>query len=63
MSDVCNFSMPFHRLLFQRLDLAALEDAAKARELADIEHALYGDLAFTLGLGVWIYTGAARQGL
>ena len=31
--------------------------------LADVEHALYGDLAFTLGLGVWIYTGAARQGL
>lgn len=31
--------------------------------LADAEHALYGDLAFTLGLGVWIYTGAARQGL
>ena len=31
--------------------------------LADIEHALYGDLAFTLGLGVWIYTGAARAGL
>jgi len=31
--------------------------------LADVEHALYGDLAFTLGLGVWIYTGAARAGL
>ncbi len=31
--------------------------------LADVEHALYGDLAFTLGLGVWIYTDAARQGL
>lgn len=31
--------------------------------LADVEHALYGDLAFTLGLGVWIYTSAARQGL
>ena len=31
--------------------------------LADIEHALYGDLAFTLGLGVWIFTGAARAGL
>ena len=35
----------------------------KSGLLADIEHALYGDLAFTLGLGVWIYTGAARQGL
>lgn len=31
--------------------------------LADVEHALYGDLAFTLGLGVWLYTGAAREGL
>ena len=31
--------------------------------LADVEHALYGDLAFTLGLGVWIFTGAARAGL
>lgn len=31
--------------------------------LADLEHALYGDLAFTLGLGVWIYVNAARQGL
>jgi hypothetical protein len=31
--------------------------------LADAEHALYGDLAFTLGLGVWIYVDAARQGL
>lgn len=31
--------------------------------LADLEHALYGNLAFTLGLGVWIFTGAARQGL
>ena len=31
--------------------------------LADVEHALYGDLAFTLGLGVWIFTGAAREAL
>ena len=31
--------------------------------LADVEHAFYGDLAFTLGLGVWIYVDAARQGL
>lgn len=31
--------------------------------LADLEHALYGNLAFTLGLGVWLYTGAAREGL
>ena len=31
--------------------------------LADLEHALYGNLAFTLGLGVWLYSGAARQGL
>ena len=31
--------------------------------LVDIEHAIYGDLAFTLGLGVWLYTGAARAGL
>ena len=31
--------------------------------LADVEHALYGDLAFTLGLGVWIYVSAARQGM
>ena len=31
--------------------------------LADLEHAIYGDLAFTLGLGVWLYTGAAREGL
>ena len=31
--------------------------------LADLEHAMYGDLAFTLGLGVWIYSNAARQSL
>ncbi len=31
--------------------------------LADLEHAIYGNLAFTLGLGVWLYTGAAREGL
>ena len=31
--------------------------------LADLEHAMYGDLAFTLGLSVWIYSNAARQSL